>query len=860
VTTTFGANWTQLIAGTPLAPAANDEVSAVAFGPVDAHNPGAGNVDGWAGTATGTLFFSNNSVAGPWAQLPNQLPFPGPALRITEIFAHPRDRRMVLVSATGLHGRVFLTYDQGRTWIDISEPAPTTFTITPAAAVSVGVGQTVPLTAVATYGSTTVNVTWKTNWSSNPAAQATVISSTGGFVSLKGFGKEGQVTGVAAGSPTIQALLLQNTGVVPATKAITVTAAAQPVVPNVTQPREMVPGSLPPGPVSSVIFDPSVAIGAAATILAGTLMGVYALQSVPVIQSLAIQPAGPLTFQTGAASFQLRCVATLSDGTQLDVTRDVDWSTNAAGAANVSNAAGTEGQLTFGAAGPATISADRAGVPTATVVANVQAGAAALPVLPAAPAATAPPITVEWKRFNENLPQVLVTDFTQVTGTNAIRASTFGLGIFECVMAGAPLQQTHIRQTIIEDGRVYPRAIPATVPDDPRLPANAVALDMTHSFDIRVDAPPYSFFDDVVDPVEMDEQIEVGDAVPSEANYVYVQVHNIGTSAIGNVTVHLYAAECDPGDVVSPIGPIATASPASLEVAGAAPIADFYGQTNRDPIATSKWKRIDTTRLIETIGSDAPQVVRFTWTPDVTQAGKNIALLALADPSSLTVDALPPAPAGATLAAFILAERRAALRVVHVATRAAASLYVRDGVADDARVGGYPFAGRSPDIMVVNPDIAGTPEDAFKDFIARRPGDKILGTGTNVVYVRVHNRHRFETKAKVKVFAVGLNDLGAPNPVLAAWVELPAGAAFAETTVPPLGAGYARVEFPSAGDPNITGTLKTYLLVAVIKSDDDTDPLPNRDSVDSPDAFWDLVSKYVDSDNVAARAVAWSAS
>jgi hypothetical protein len=770
---------------------------------------------------------------------------------------HPLDRRMVVVSATGIQGRVFLTYDRGRTWIDLTEPVPTALVVTPAGA-SVQVGQTRAFTATATYtGGVVVDVTARAAWASSNAAQATVSAAVlAGNAFVQGYGSEGRVTGVAAGSPTITATLLAGVPNGSASRAVTITAASVAAVPLVAPPRTIVPGSLPPGPVSSVIFDPSIAAATATTLLAGTLAGVYALPGVPVIQSLAIQPAGPLAFQTGAAALQLRCVATFTDGTLVDVTKDVDWSSNAAGNVAVSNAAPNEGQITIGAVGSAVISVHRAGV-TATLTVNVQAAAApAPPALGAAPAALNPTVPIGWQRFNQGLPQVLVTDFERIGASNAIRAATFGLGVFECVTAGGPLQQLYIRQTIVEDGRTYPRPTPPPVPDDPRLPAGVVALDFTHAFDIRVDAPPYTFFDDVVDGVEFDEQLEVSDAVPTEDNYVYVQVHNSGTTAVPTVSVHLYAAECAVADVVNPIGAVATPSPASLDAG--APIADFYGQPNFDPIPASSWKRVDVVRVLDEVPPDAPRVVRFTWRPEVALASKNVALLALCSGHPASLEALPAAPAAPTLSAFILAERRAALRVVQVGPRPAAAVHVRDGIAADTRLGGYLAAGRSPDIMVVHPDIGGTAAEAFKDHIARRSADTISDTETNIIYVRVHNRRRFETRAQVKVFAINLDDDNRPEPDPAAWTELPAGAPFAEVTVPPSGVGYARVEFPNATDPNVVGTSKNYLLLALVKSEDDTDRLPNKDSVENADGFWELVSRYVDADNAAVRAVPWA--
>jgi hypothetical protein len=867
--TNFGANWAPLIAGTPIAPGAGGEVLAMTFGHAEASNPVPGGVDGWAGTSGGALWFTSLAPAGVWAAAPTALPFPGAPMRISEITVHPVDRRILAVSATGVQGRVFLTYDQGHTWYDLTEPPPTSLTVVPVGA-SVHIGETRAFTAIANYpGVGVTNVTTRAAWSSSPAGQATVGTAGGGAPTFgsppqfTGLGSEGHVTGVAVGAPTITATLLAP-AVAPAppipngsaAQPVTITPAVVPTPTNpvAPQPHDLVPGSLPPGPIGSVIFDPAPGPGAPMTLLAGTLVGVYALTNIPAIVSLAIQP-GSFSVQTGAAVFQLHCVATLSDASTLDVTSSVDWSNTANGSAVVSNVAGSEGQVTFGGVGSDTITATRNGVaavPASSITITVQAAPAGAPPAFVAPVPVRP--TVAWQRYSVGLPQILISDFERVGATNVIRAATFGMGVFEIVTAGGPQQQLYIRQTIIEDGRTYPRQIPALVPDDPRFLAGAVLLDFTHSFDIRVDAPPFTFFDDVVDGVEFDEQLEVGDAVPTEDNYVYVQVLNAGPTAVPNVTVHLYAALCDATDVINPIGPVATASPASLEVAGAAPIADFYGQANRDPIAGSHWTRVDVARVLTTVRSDEPGVARFTWVPDVALAGRNVALLALCDAAS---DALPAAPAAATLAPFILAERRAALRVVHVGARPVAALYVRDGIADDTRVGGYPAGGRSPDIMVVHPDITGTPEDAFKDHIARRVGDTLSHGATNVIYVRVHNRRRFQTNARVKVFAIPLDDDNAAPHDTAGWTELPSAAAFADTTVPPLGVAYARVEFPTPNDPSSSGTNKAYLLLALIRSDDDTDPLPNKDRVTDPDAFWTVVSKFADSDNAAARAVHW---
>lgn len=133
------------------------------------------------------------------------------------------------------------------------------------------------------------------------------------------------------------------------------------------------------------------------------------------------------------------------------------------------------------------------------------------------------------QRTRRALPLTLVNDIEPVAGTRRLRAATFGRGIWDCnLAAGVAQPQLLIRQTLIEDGRTYPRPFPPPIPDDPRLPAGAVWLDHAHAFDIRIDSAPFDFFDDRVNGVEFDEQLAVNTLLPLAEQAVYVQVHNWG--------------------------------------------------------------------------------------------------------------------------------------------------------------------------------------------------------------------------------------------------------------------------------------------------------------------------------------------
>lgn len=866
-----GGAWTSLLAALPAMGAA-EEAQAVAFGPVDANAIPAGT-DGWVGTDLGQVFVSPTAITGGWALATGQPAWPGGnAQPIGHVLVHPNDRRLAVICATGIPGRVFITYDRGLTWTDITEPIPTAIAIV-AVAGSLEAQHTRQFLANATYADgSTLDVTTTVTWTTSAAATATVGDTDT---------DKGRVTGVAAGNATITASWTIGVAApLTANQAITIVAkTSDPNVVPVPPARRTHRNALPPGPIASAIFDPTVAAGAQQQLIVGTLAGLFILPAVPSVTSIAISPAGPFALQQGAPNLQLSCIATYSDGSIRDVSAAADWSVVGGAGPTVTNGGATPGLLTPGPnLGLFTIQAARGTIPVAQLQLTVQAAAIAPPALGAAQPKTPPPLPIAWRPFGQRMPLALVTDFSRVAGTNRLRAATFGLGIHECDLSAPPKARLFIRQTVIDDGRVTPVANPRAIPtipaagvqiipgpapaaapiNDPRLPQTgprSVPLDFTHAFDIRVDAPPYSFFDDVLDAVEFDEQLRPDDPVPTEINYVYVQLLNGGMDPVGPVTVHLYVALCD---AIPAIGttPAVLNCPATLDAA--APIGDFYTKPDFNPIAGSKWSRVDGPgpKTIKLLAPDDPQVVRFTWIPDASLEKKSAALLALCN--AVGADELPNAPAAVPLSAFILNERRAALRIVSVGARPPASVYIRDGVADDAHVGGYPVAGRSPDIMCIHPgDISGTPEDAFKDLISRRPTDSVTGTGANIIYVRVHNRRRLATKAKVKVFVVPLDDANTPNSAPATWAELPAGAAFAETTVPPLGVGYARIELPHAGDPNPADTAKAYLLVALIKSDDDTDVFPSKDSVDSADAFFDFVSRFVDSDNAASRALPW---
>jgi hypothetical protein len=815
--------------------------SAVMWGPADA----LGNADAWVGTSNGNVFRSTAGLAGPW-NAAGAIPWPAGAQPVSRIAVHPRDRRVVAASSSGTPGRVYVSYDAGASWVDATAEAPTAVAVTPANP-AITVGRRLQLTARATYADgATLDVTATAAWASS--APATVAVSTTP-------GAEGQVTALATGGPaTITATFGGQSG----TTNVTVGAAVgAPDGPLPRPPRPPNTRSLPPAPVAGLCWDPVAPppAGRAIPLYAGAVAGVYVLQ-VPDLVRLTISASAPEPVPLGHGQMRpFRCTGDFSDGTTRDLTTQVDWSFPAGELrATVSNTAGSQGQVTGGAVaagvGEVVLTARRGpnGVRADHRV-RIQAAAAAVAALPAGPAVGAPPVPARWRPFVNGLPLALVNDITTVAGPR-LRIATFGRGVWDCELGPAP-GALFLRQHIVDEGRTAGRANPPPIADDPRLPAGAVALNFYHAFDIRVDMPPYSFFEDRVDGVEFDESLAADQAVPLEKNFVYVQVHNHGTATLNGVQVHLFAA------------PVAAAAGASstwgvgVPANAFAAVTEFYN-AGFAPAAAASWQRVGTVQTIAQLRSGDPAVVRFDWTPAVALAGQEVGLVALCSgPGAEALPAAPPGPAPFTIDKLVLGERRAALRVVTVRAAAGPAIHIRDGVEDAGRLGAVAFSGRSPDIIVVQQD-DGDARTRFRDLLDTRPQDRLKGGVRNVVYVRVHNRGRQPATAEVELWAVKLLPDGSPDH--ANWTRVsqppappPPGAVPLTVAVPAGDWALARVEWTSPPDPNPAGPYRGYVLAALV-SVGAADPRPDRARVDGA-GFWDFFLRQADSENAASRAV-----
>ncbi len=125
----------------------------------------------------------------------------------------------------------------------------------------------------------------------------------------------------------------------------------------------------------------------------------------------------------------------------------------------------------------------------------------------------------------------------------------------------------------------------------------------------------------------------------------------------------------------------------------------------------------------------------------------------------------------------------------------------------------------------------------------------------------MHNPKNQQVDAEVELFFVKttLATTASADPprlptILAKWQPLPPVALVAPLSVPPGGFGLARFVWdqPPDPDPDSPDPYRAYLLIALVKSDDD--PLPDRTRVDAT-TFWSFFSTLADSRKAAIRGI-----
>jgi len=266
--------------------------------------------------------------------------------------------------------------------------------ITPAFPADLGVGASQPLTAVGTYADgTTADITAKVTWTSSNTAVAAVFAN-------------GAVTGEGSGTANITAAL---SGVTSPSLKLTVKAISAILITPAASPRNLDIGAIQQftaiatysdgasADISSqvtwlssntqvaTVYANGLATGVAAGSagITATLGGVTSQATSLAVQplsSIAISPASPNNLAVGAAQ-HFTAVGTFADGSLMDITAQVTWSSATANIATIT----AGGVVTGVKTGTDKITAALAGITSQPVSVNV-ISLSAISVAPSSPA------------------------------------------------------------------------------------------------------------------------------------------------------------------------------------------------------------------------------------------------------------------------------------------------------------------------------------------------------------------------------------------------------------------------------------------------------------------------------------------
>ncbi len=362
----------------------------------------------------------------------------------------------------------------GTTTTDVSAAVLQAIEVTPADG-TVAIGRGPLFTATGTYSDLSiVDITQQVTWS----------SSDQGIVSVaNGPGNHGQSTTHAVGTATISADLdgITGTTTLTVTDAVLVAIEVAPSLPSVAlgRPQAFVATGLYSDSSSANLTDQvlwqSSVVGVATisnvapnrgvaasvapgvTTISATLDGQTGQTDLTVtaavLDSIAVSPVAPSL--ANGRNTQMKADGTYSDGTIVDVTNQVVWSTGAIAVATISNAAGTHGRLHAASPGQTSVDATLDGVTGSATVTVTPAVLDTLAVTPdpgALPAGrtlqlkaegtfsdggvldltgsvtwtTTTPVTLS---VSNAAPKGLVTGL--VAGIGAVRATDVASGVFD---------------------------------------------------------------------------------------------------------------------------------------------------------------------------------------------------------------------------------------------------------------------------------------------------------------------------------------------------------------------------------------------------------------------------------------------
>ena len=266
--------------------------------------------------------------------------------------------------------------------------------VTPAFPADLGVGASLPLAALGTYADgTTADITAKVTWTSSNTAVAAVFAN-------------GAATGEGSGTANITAAL---SGVTSPGLKLTVKAVSSILITPAASPRNLDVGAtqqftaiatysdgasadissqvtwLSSNTQVATIYANGLATGIAAGSagITATLSGVTSQATALAVQplsSIAISPASPNNLVVGAAQ-HFTAIGTFADGSLMDITSQVTWSSATANIATITAGGAATGVKT----GTDKITATMAGITSQPVTLNV-ISLSAISVAPSSPA------------------------------------------------------------------------------------------------------------------------------------------------------------------------------------------------------------------------------------------------------------------------------------------------------------------------------------------------------------------------------------------------------------------------------------------------------------------------------------------
>ncbi|HEY0703515.1 MAG TPA: Ig-like domain-containing protein [Candidatus Acidoferrales bacterium] len=286
----------------------------------------------------------------------------------------------------------------GSTTLTVTGPTLSSIAVTPANP-SIAKGLTSQFTATGTYSdNSTQNITTSVTWFSLTSSVATITS--GGLAKGVGTGSStiqatlGSVTGSTV--LTITTATLTSIAVTPANPAIAVAATQQFIATGtysdastqiITNSVAWTSSKTSVATISGAGLATAVA-GGSSTIQAssGAISGSTSLTvnaAAPTLTSIAVTPANP-SIQNGATQ-QFTATGTYSDNSTKNITTTVNWNSETASVASISNVAGSNGLASSLNTGSTTIQAALGAISGSTLLTVTAANTPTLTVLVVSP-------------------------------------------------------------------------------------------------------------------------------------------------------------------------------------------------------------------------------------------------------------------------------------------------------------------------------------------------------------------------------------------------------------------------------------------------------------------------------------------